>query len=166
MSRRTSAYSALARFWVVAFFVSLPFALPAVIAGVFSLLFVAIVAFGATILFNGFQWIAHRLVFWGLFGDDQDYKAFRASGGDPWFHLGCPPPFNNDSNQRRMTGSDEPASECVCRKCGSSMADPHKSCRACGFGRWRCGQCGSVVRGQFARCSQCGNHPRRKRGTP
>ena len=160
MPRRTTAYEVVARYWVFAFVLSLPFCLPFVIAGVLSLPFLALTVLAVVLAFNGFQWLAHRLVFWGLFGETEEYKTFRASGGDPWFDAGCPPPFNNDSEQVRMTGSDEPATQWLCRRCGAEMADPHKSCRACGFGRWTCGACGALVTGQFARCSECGNHPR------
>lgn len=160
MSRRTSAYSVLIRFWVVAFLLSLPIGIPAVLVGAISLSCLSLLVWGAVLLFNGFQWMAHRLVFWGLFGDDEDYQKFRASGGDPWIDVGCPAPFNTDSEQVKMTGSEEPATRWLCRRCGAGMSDPRKSCRACGFGRWRCGQCGSIVLGQFTRCAECGNHPR------
>lgn len=166
MPQRTSAYEILARYWVFAFILSLPIGIPAILVGAISLPFLALIALLTILFFNFVQWIGGHLFSAVFFSDDEEYRTFRESGGDPWFHLGCPPPFNNDSEQLRITGSDAPAPQWVCRNCGVSMSDPNKSCRVCRFGRWRSGQCGSVVLGQFTRCAECGNHPQRKRGTP
>jgi hypothetical protein len=165
MPRRTSVYEVLAKYWVVAFLLALPIGIPAVLVGAISLPFLALIALVAILLFNGIQWIAHRVIFWGLFGETDEYQKFRASGGDPWFDVGCPPPFNSDSEQVRLTGS-ESETQWLCRNCGADMADPHAPCPVCEYGRWACGRCGALVRGQFHRCSKCGNHPKAKRGTP
>lgn len=159
MSRRTSPFAVLGRYWVFAFLLALPLGIPAILVGAISVPFLAFVALMVTLFFNGLQWLGGHLFFAAFFDEDEEYKKFRASGGDPWFDLGCPPPFNNDSEKVRLTGSDDPAPEWVCRNCGAGMADPHKFCRACGFGRWTCGACGALVTGQFARCHECGNHP-------
>lgn len=160
MPQRTSAYEILARYWVFAFILSLPIGIPAILVGAISLPSLAMIALLTILFFNFVQWIGGRLFSAVFFSDDDEYRTFRESGGDSWFDLGCPPPFNCDSEQVRMTGSDESAPQWFCRNCGAGMADPHKSCRACGFGRWTCGSCGALVTGQFARCSECGNHPR------
>lgn len=166
MSRRTSAYSVLIRFWVVAFLLSLPIGIPAVLVGAISVPFLALTSLLTILFFNGIQWIAHRVVFWGLFGETEEYKNFRRSGGDPWLDIGCPAPFNTDSDQLRITGNEEPATQWLCRNCGADMPAPDQPCPICEFGRWACGRCGALVIGQFTRCSECGNHPQRKRGTP
>lgn len=166
MPQRTTPYEVLARFWVVVFILSLPIGIPAVLVGAISLPFLALIALVAVLLFNGIQWIAHRVIFWGLFGETEEYKNFRRSGGDPWLDIGCPAPFNTDSEQVRITGREEAAPQWLCRNCGADMSDPDKPCPVCEFGRWRCGRCGAIVRDQFARCSECGNHPQRKIGTP
>lgn len=154
MSKRTSIPEILARYWVVAFLISLPIGLPAVITGAISLSFLAFVALVATLLFNGLQWLGHK----ALFGHTDEYKQFRESDGDPWFHVSCPPPFNCDSEQVRLTGNGEKAVRWFCKMCGAEAFDLDDPCRVCGF-EYECPVCGSAVDGEFATCNRCGNDP-------
>lgn len=105
MSKRTSIPEILARFWMVAFFFALfPYGLVAVLGGAISFSFLAFIALVAILLFNGLQWVGH----WAIFGRTAEYQEYRKSGGDPWFHMSCPPPFNCDSEQvRLLTGFRE-----------------------------------------------------------
>lgn len=160
MSKRTSPVEVLARFWVVAFLLALfPYGLVAALGGAISLGFLALIALVVTLLFNGIQWLGHRLVFRALFGKTEQYRQFRESGGDEWFHFGCPPPFNCDSEQVRLTGIDEPVVRWFCRNCGEEAFDLEAPCRACGFEQYECGRCGSPVRDAIAVCPRCGNDP-------
>ena len=155
MSKRTSVLEILVRFWVVAFFLALfPYGLVAVLGGAISLSFLAFIALVVTLFFNGLQWLGHI----ALFGHTAEYKQIRESGGDPWFHVSCPPPFNCDSEQVRLTGSDEQAVRWYCRNCGSEAFDLDAPCRVCGF-EYECPACGSPVDGEFATCNHCGNDP-------
>lgn len=154
MSKRTSIPEILARFWVVAFVLSLPFGLPAVLGGAISLSFLAFIALVVTLLYNGLQWLGHI----ALFGHTEEYKQIRKSGGDPWFHVSCPPPFNCDSEQVRLTGSEEKEVRWFCKMCGAEAFDLDAPCRACGF-EYECPACGSPVEGEFAACNRCGNNP-------
>lgn len=161
MSKRTSPIEVLARFWVVAFLLALfPYGLLAVLSGAISLGFVAFIALVVAVAFNGIQWLGHRLVFRALFGKTEEYRQFRASGGDEWFHFGCPPPFNCDSEQVRLTGSDEPEVRWYCNHCGTEAFDLAAPCRACGYEQFECPRCGAAVRDEFASCPRCGNNPR------
>lgn len=162
MSKRTSPVVVLARFWAVAFFFALfPYGLVAVLGGAISLGFLALIALVVTLLFNGLQWLGHR----ALFGHTEEYQQFRESGGDPWFHMSCPPPFNCDSEQVRLTGSDEPEIRWYCNNCGVEAVDLDAPCRACGFEQYECGRCGSPVRDAIAVCPRCGNDPLASQGS-
>lgn len=160
MSQRTSAVQIFTRFWILAFLLGLPFGLPAIVVGVISLPFFAFAALVAALIYNGFMWAGHRVMFSVLFGESEEYRQFRDNGGDPWFDFSCPPPFNNDSEEIRMTGSDEIATRWFCRNCEAEMPDPHSPCPACEFGRWACGRCDALVTGPFDECSHCGAIPR------
>lgn len=156
MSKRTTVPEILARFWGVAFFFALfPYGLVAVLGGAISLSFLAFIAFAAVLLFNGLQWLGHR----ALFGRTEAYREYRKSGGDPWFHMSCPPPFNCDSEQMRLTGSDEPDVRWFCNHCGTEAFDLDLCCSACGYQQFECPRCGEAVRDEFAACPRCGNDP-------
>ncbi|MCA9091607.1 MAG: hypothetical protein KDA90_23590, partial [Planctomycetaceae bacterium] len=87
-----NALVVIARFWVICFaFALIPFGLPAVLAGVLSLPFLAFVALLAAVFFNGLQWLGHRV----LFGGTREYEELRAKGLDAWFDVTCPWPFRS-----------------------------------------------------------------------
>ncbi len=152
MSKRTTIPEILARFWVVAFFFALfPYGLVAVLGGAISLSFLAFIALIVTLLYNGLQWIGHR----ALFGHTDEYKQIRESGGDLWFHGSCPPPFNCDSEQVRLTGSDDPEVRWFCNHCGSEAFDLDAPCWACGYEQYECPVCGAAVRDVSAACPRC-----------
>lgn len=152
MSKRTSIPEILVRFWVLAFFFALfPYGLVAVLGGAISLSFLAFIALVAILLFNGLQWLGH----WAIFGRTAEYREFRKSGGDPWFHMSCPPPFNCDSEQVRLTGSGEPEVRWFCNHCGTEAFDLDAPCRACGYEQFECPRCGAAVRDEFAPCPRC-----------
>ncbi len=73
-----------------------------------------------------------------IYGNDPDYKKFRAAGGDPYFSL-LPPPINNDSQAVRAGGRPEPQTEFVppedwlvqCLACGARNQD-YGICWHCG----------------------------------
>jgi len=159
MSKRTTIPEIIARFWVVAFFFALfPYGLVAVLGGAISLSFLAFIALVVTLLFNGLQWLGHK----ALFGHTEEYRQIRESGGDPWFYGSCPPPFNCDAEQVRLTGSDEPKVRWFCNHCHAEAFDLDAPCWACGYEQYECPVCGSPVKDEFAACSVCTNRPRRQ----
>lgn len=90
-----NALAVVARYWVICFvFALFPFGLPAVLAGVLSLPFLAFVALLAAVYFNGIQGLGHKL----LFGGTRDYEELRAKGLDAWFDVSCPWPFRSESS--------------------------------------------------------------------
>lgn len=151
MSR--NAVQVLSRFWVVAFILSLPFGLPAVLGGAISLTFLAFIALLAAIFFNGLQWLGHRV----LFGGTKDYEELRASGKDAWFDVSCPWPFRPESERLPMS-DDEPEVRWFCRNCGAEAFDLGAPCRACGYEQYECPICGAPVKDEFATC-RCGHDP-------
>lgn len=163
MQRRTSPLEVLIRFWAVAFVLALcPYGLLFLMIGAVSLPFLAFIALLVTILFNGLQWIGHQLVFRTLLSDDEQAQKFLRDGGDPWFHLSCPWPFNPDSDEVRMTAEPE---IWHCSECGEPNTDIEQPCQHCGFGRWHCGRCDALLDDQFSPCQACGNDPFGERGT-
>lgn len=152
MSERTSIPEILARFWVVAFcFALFPYGLVAVLGGAISLSFLAFIAFLVTLLFNGVQWLGHR----ALFGRTKAYEELRKSGGDPWFHISCPPPFNCDTEQVRLTGRLSPKVRWFCNHCDTEAFDPSAPCRFCGYEQFECPRCGTAVRDELSACPRC-----------
>lgn len=158
MSR--NAVQVLSRFWVVAFILSLPFGLPAVLGGAISLTFLAFIALLAALFFNGLQWLGHRV----LFGGTREYKELRASGKDAWFDVTCPWPFRSESEQI-LQADDEPSVRWFCRNCGAEAFDLAAPCRACGYEQYECPICGAPVKNEVAACHHCGNDPLGRRGT-
>ena len=144
----------LSRFWVVAFILSLPIGLPAVLGGAISLNFLAFISFVAVALFNGLQWLGHRV----LFGDTKDYEELRANGKDAWFDVSCPWPLRSESEPLPPT-DDQTVVRWFCRNCGAEAFDLEAPCRICGFEQFECPQCGSPVKDEFAACRRCGNDP-------
>jgi hypothetical protein len=63
---------------VAFFFALIPVGLPAILAGVLSLPFLAGVALLVALGFNFAQWIGHR----ALFGGTKEYEELRAKGKD------------------------------------------------------------------------------------
>ena len=99
-----NALVVIARFWVICFaFALIPFGLPAVLAGVLSLPFLAFVALLAAVFFNGLQWLGHRLLFSGT----REYEELRAKGLDAWFDSSCPWPFRSESEQLSLTDDEQ-----------------------------------------------------------
>lgn len=162
MPRRTSAFTILVRCFFVPFLVALfPYGVLFVAVGATSLPFLAFVALIVTVIFNGLQWAGHRAFGAAFYGDDPAYQEFLRRGGDPYFHLTCPPPLNNDPDQVRWSGGDEPELQWVCRSCGTQICGPDAPCpNGCIYEQqWACGQCGSPVKDAWAACSICGNRP-------
>jgi hypothetical protein len=150
-----NAVIVIARFWVICFaFAFLPFGLPAVLAGVLTLPFLAFVALLVAVGFNFVQWLAHR----AIFGGTEEYQQLRKSGLDPWFDSSCPWPFRSETEQLPLN-DDEPAVRWFCRNCGAEAFDLEAPCRICGFEQFECPQCGSPVKDEFAACPRCGNDP-------
>lgn len=148
-----NAVLVIARFWVICFvFALFPYGLPAVLAGVLSLPFLAFVALLVAVGFNLAQWLGHRL----LFGGTREYEELRANGKDAWFDVSCPWPFRSDTD---VPPDDEPETRWFCRNCGAEAFDLDAPCRACGFEQYECPRCGSPVKDEFAACSRCGNDP-------
>ena len=111
-----NAVPVIARYWVVCFaFALIPFGLPAVLAGVLSLPFLAFVALLAAVFFNGIQWLGHKM----LFGGTKEYEELRAKGLDAWFDVTCPWPFRSESEQLPLT--DEPEI-----RCSATIAGPRR----------------------------------------
>lgn len=155
-----NAVPVIARFWVVAFFLSLPIGLPAVLSGAISLGFLAFIALLVTFFFNGLQWAGHR----AIFGGTPEYEELRSIGKDAWFDVSCPWPFRSESEQFRQT-DDGPESRFYCNNCGTEAFDLDAPCRACGFEQFECPRCGAPVKDEFATCPRCGNDPLGERGT-
>lgn len=163
MQRRTSPLEVLIRFWAVAFVFALcPYGFLFLMIGAISLPFLAFIALVVTILFNGIQWVGHQIVFRTLLSDDEQVQKFLRDGGDPWFNLSCPWPFNPDSEQLRMTAEPE---IWHCSECSGPNTDIEQPCQHCGFGRWHCGRCDALLDDQFSPCPACGNNPFGERGT-
>lgn len=157
MQRRTSPLEVLFRFWAVAFVLALcPYGFLFLLIGAVSLPFLALIALLVTILFNGIQWIGHQIVFRTLLSDDEQAQKFLKDGGDPWFHLSCPWPFNCDSDEVRTTGEPE---IWHCSECRGPNTDIELPYQHCGFGRWHCGRCDALLDDQFSPCENCGNDP-------
>ena len=97
-----------------------------------------------------------------MFSDDEQVQKFLKGGGDPWFHLSCPCPFNPDSDEVRMTAEPE---VWHCSECGEPNTDIEQPCQHCGFGRWHCGLCDALLDDQFSPCGNCGNDPFGEQGT-
>ncbi|MEW4454540.1 hypothetical protein AB1L30_17825 [Bremerella sp. JC817] len=157
MSR--NAVQVLSRFWVVAFILSLPIGIPAILVGAISLPFLAFIALIAAVFFNGLQWLGHRV----LFGGTKEYEELRANGLDAWFDVTCPWPFRSESEELPLT--DEPEIRWFCRNCGAETFDPEMPCPACGYEQYECPICGSPVKDEFAACPRCGNDPLGRQGT-
>lgn len=149
-----NAVPVIARFWVVAFLASLPIGLPAVLAGVLTLPFLAFVALLVAVGFNLVQWLGHRL----LFGGTREYEELRAKGLDARFDSSCPWPFRSESEQLSLT-DDEHEIRWFCNHCGTEAFDPELPCPACGYEQFECPVCGTAVRDEFAACPRCGNDP-------
>ncbi len=158
MSR--NAIPVIIRFWVLAFLVSLPIGIPAVLTGAISLSFLAFIALAAVLFFNGLQWLGHRVVF----GGTEEYRQLRKSGLDPWFDSSCPWPFRSETEQLPLN-DDEPSVRWFCRNCGAEAFDPELPCQSCGYEQYECPRCGSPVKDEFAACRRCGNDPLGERGT-
>ena len=159
MSR--NAVPVVARFWVICFLFALfPFGLPAVLAGVLTLPFLAFIALVAALFFNGLQWLGHRV----LFGGTKDYEELRAKGLDAWFDVSCPWAFRSESEQLPLA-DDEPERRFYCNHCGTEAFDLDAPCRACGYEQYECPICGAPVRDELAACHHCGNDPLGRRGT-
>lgn len=148
-----NAVLVIARFWVVCFILSLPLGVPAVLAGVLSLPFLAFIALLVAVGFYFFQWLGHRAVFRGT----EDYQQLRKSGLDPWFDSSCPWPFRSESEQLPLT--DEPDVRWFCRNCGAEAFDLDAPCATCGFEQFECPRCAAPVKDEFAVCPRCGNDP-------
>ncbi len=149
-----NAIQVIARFWVICFvFALIPFGLPAVLAGVLTLPFLAFVALVVALGFNFAQWLGHRI----LFGGTPEYEELRASGRDAWFDVSCPWPFRSEDDQLPLT-DDQPEVRWYCKQCGAEAFDLDAPCRVCGF-EYECPACGSPVDGEFASCPRCGNDP-------
>lgn len=147
-----NAVLVIARFWVVAFILSLPIGLPAALAGVLSLPFLAFVALVVAVGFNFFQWLGHRAVF----GGTEEYQQLRAKGLDAWFDSSCPWPFRSDTD---FQTDDKREMRWFCRNCGAEAFDLDAPCATCGFEQYECPRCGSPVKDEFAVCPRCGNAP-------
>lgn len=154
---RRNAVQVLSRFWVVAFILSLPIGLPAVLGGAISLTFLAFIALLAAVFFNGLQWLGHRL----LFGGTRDYDELRAKGLDAWFDVTCPWPFRSESEQVPLI-DDEQEVRWFCNHCGAESFDLELPCRICLFEQFECPKCAAPVKDEFAYCPRCGNDPRRQ----
>lgn len=113
-----------------------------------------VTALVTTGIFHGFMWLGCRIIFSALFGETKEYRQFRESGGDPWFSIGSWP-FNCDSEQVRMTGSDEPETRWFCNHCHAEAFDLEAPCRVCGWEQWECGRCGTPIHSNSAPCSRC-----------
>lgn len=150
-----NAVQVIARFWVICFaFALIPFGLPAILAGVLSLPFLAVVALLVAVGFNFFQWLGHRV----LFGGTREYGELKANGLDAWFDVSCPWPFRSESEQLPLN-DDEPSVRWFCRNCHAEAFDPDGPCPSCGFEQYECPACGAPVKGEFATCPCCGNDP-------
>ena len=149
-----NALVVIARFWVVAFLASLPFGLPAVLAGVLSIPFLALVALLAAVGFNLVQWLGHRV----LFGGTREYEELRAKGLDAWFDSSCPWPFRSESEQIPFN-DDEQEMRWFCNHCGAEAFELDAPCRTCGFEQYECPRCAAPVRDEYAACPRCGNDP-------
>lgn len=158
MSR--NAVQVLSRFWVVAFILSLPIGIPAILVGAISLPLLAYIALLAAVFFNGLQWLGHRL----LFGGTRDYEELRAKGLDAWFDVTCPWPFRSESEQVLQT-DDEAEMRFFCNNCGAEPFDLDAPCSACGYEQFECPRCGVPVKDEFAACPRCGNDPLGRQGT-
>lgn len=156
MPRSNIAVQVIARYWVLAFlFALVPFGLPAVLAGVLTLPFLALVALLVALGFNLAQWLGHRL----LFGGTKEYEELRANGQDAWFDVSCPWPFRSESEQDGLAAHDEPEIHWYCNNCHAEAFDLDAPCWACGFEQYECRFCGFPVKDQFASCNRCGNDP-------
>lgn len=149
-----NALGVIARFWVLFFAAALiPFGLPAIVAGVLSIPFLALVALLAAVGFNLAQWLSHRL----LFGRTREYEELRSKGLDPWFDSSCPWPFRSEAEQIPLT--DEREIRFYCNHCGTEAFDLDAPCRTCGYEQYECPRCAAPVKDQFAACLRCGNDP-------
>jgi predicted RNA-binding Zn-ribbon protein involved in translation (DUF1610 family) len=149
-----NAVQVLSRFWVVAFILSLPIGIPAILVGAISVPFLAFISLLAAVLFNGLQWLGHRV----LFGGTKDYEELRANGKDAWFDVTCPWPFRSESEQLPLA-DDEPESHFYCNHCGTEAFDLDAPCRACGYEQFECPTCSAPVRDEYAVCPRCGHDP-------
>jgi hypothetical protein len=102
-----------------------------------------------------------RIFGWFAYRNDPDNQQFLASGGDPYFDLTLPWPFNPDSLAVRLAGRmQEPNTSFVppedwlkqCRHCGARNEQVAPICWHCGhpFGR-------GVSQGRELLCWNCGD---------
>lgn len=127
-----NAVQVIARYWVVALFFALcPFGLPAVVAGVLSFSFVAIIAFFIALGFFLAQWGCYRLIVGVTPNNDRGDLAARNELEIRWF----------------------------CNNCHADAHDLAAPCWACGYEQYECPVCGSPVKDEFASCNRCGNDP-------
>lgn len=150
--RNRDAFEVISRFWIIAFLCSLPFGLPAFLAGVVSLPFLAFVALLVALVYNAAQWLGHRL----LFGGTPDYEEFRRQGKDAWFDHSAPWPFRPRDESLASQASD-PTARWRCEYCHAPVTILDKPCSNCGV-EWLCPKCDAPVASEFAACEWCGNN--------
>ncbi|RCS47672.1 hypothetical protein DTL42_14225 [Bremerella cremea] len=150
---KNNALTVISRFWILAFLCSLPFSLPAILAGVLSLPFVAVIALLVALLYNGIQWLGHRL----LFGGTPEYEDFKAQGKDAWFDHSAPWPFRPD-DECSPSSEVEPRARWRCEVCHAEVFDLDQPCWNCGV-EWLCPICHAPVADEFSACDHCGNNP-------
>lgn len=98
----------------------------------------AIAAVLSVLLYGGFAWLITNFGMGLVFGRNAKYRAYRNSGGDPFFDS-LPRMFNPHSEHDQETGMPEPDIDFV----------PHESWQ------FRCPQCNARVQHRIDVCWHC-----------
>jgi hypothetical protein len=102
----------------------------------------AVSAVLTVLFFGGFAWLVTNIGMALLYRNDPEYRAYRRSGGDPYFDS-LPSPINPDSDLTRQTGLQEPEYESFvpprhwkfqCPRCGARVEHRIDVCWRCFYG--------------------------------
>lgn len=107
----------------------------------FTMFQMAISAILFVLIFGGFVWLLVRISMFLIYGKSSEYRAYRESGGDPFFDS-IPWPANPDSKLVRMTGIAEPKTKFhppsdwnyQCPQCGARVPSRVGVCWNCNYG--------------------------------
>lgn len=103
---------------------------------------IAIASLLIVVFFGGFAWLVPNVGTRLLFRNDQNFRRYIDSGGDPYLDV-LPKPLNHDSEITRETGLREPEYDSFvppshykfqCPRCGARVEHRIDVCWACGYG--------------------------------